>query len=87
MKELFEKKIFIRHKHVNESYICYWNLFHLSSENNTGDETTIEGRTFILYCNGAEGDMVYLTDLDTGNVGHNIAEVKIYRIYIGMYII
>ena len=39
----------------------------------------IEGRTYTLNCNGVVGDMLYLTDLDyTSDVGHNIAEVKIY---------
>ncbi|KAL5268742.1 hypothetical protein ACHWQZ_G002552 [Mnemiopsis leidyi] len=46
---------------------------------NPGDINTIEGRTYSLNCDGAIGDMLYLTDLDyTENVGHNIAEVEIY---------
>ena len=58
-----------------------WYLCHLTSENNPGDKTAIEGVTFTLNCNGAEGDMVYLTDLDyTSHSGHSIAEVMIYGI-------
>ena len=39
----------------------------------------MKGRTYSLYCNGAVGDMLYLTDLDyTASKGHNIAEVDIY---------
>ena len=51
-----------------------------TSEYNSDDVTSKEGRTYTLNCNGVVGDMVYLTDLDyTANVGHNIAEVKIYE--------
>ena len=38
-----------------------------------------ETRTYTLNCDGAVGDMVYLTDLDySASSGHNIAEVRIY---------
>ena len=38
-----------------------------------------ETRTYTLNCNGAVGDMVYLTDLDySSSSGHSISEVKIY---------
>ena len=51
------------------------------SEYNSDDVRTIEGRTYTLNCNGAVGDMLYLTDLDyDADAGHNIVEVKIYRI-------
>ena len=56
-----------------------FNNFYFTSEYNSDDTTSIEGRTYTLNCNGVVGDMVYLTDLDyTANVGHNIVEVKIY---------
>ena len=49
------------------------------SELNPGDKNTTKGRTYSLNCNGAVGDMLYLTDRDyTENSGHNIAEVLIY---------
>ena len=51
------------------------------SELNPSDAETLEGRTYTLNCNGAVGNMLYLTDLDyeaNPNVGHNIAEVLVY---------
>ena len=42
-------------------------------------EKDIEARTYTLDCDGAIGDMVYLTDTDYNrNHGHNFVEVKIY---------
>ena len=42
-------------------------------------ETDSATKTYKLHCNGAVGDMVYLTDLDIySNFGHHIYEVRIY---------
>ena len=50
------------------------------SERNPGDPNTLEGRRYTLNCEGAVGDMLYLTDLDySSSYGHNIAEVEIFR--------
>ena len=52
---------------------------HFISEQNPEPKNSIKGKTYSLYCNGAVGDMLYLTDLDyTEQAGHNIAEVEIY---------
>jgi hypothetical protein len=57
------------------------------SEINSADTTSQEGLTYTLNCNGAEGDMLYLTDLDYSDpYGHNLAEVKIYGIGMKVWI-
>ena len=49
------------------------------SERNPEHKNSMKGRTYSLYCNGAVGNMLYLTDLDyAASKGHNIAEVDIY---------
>ncbi|KAL5268743.1 hypothetical protein ACHWQZ_G002553 [Mnemiopsis leidyi] len=50
------------------------------TELNSGETNTLDGRTYSLYCNGAVGDMLYITDLIMGieSKGHNIAEAEIY---------
>ena len=53
--------------------------FHFTiSALNPGDQSSLEARTFTLYCKGVVGNMLYLTDLDNSErYGHNIAEVTI----------
>ena len=38
-------------------------------------DDSVEFQTFSLNCNGAAGDMIYITDTEAGNVGHGISEV------------
>ena len=41
-------------------------------------DDSVEFQTFSLNCNGAAGDMIYITDTETGgNVGHGISEVSV----------
>ena len=45
------------------------------------DTLDVEDLTFTLNCDGAVGNMIYLTDLDyDASGGHNIAEVKIFGV-------
>ena len=57
----------------------------INSERKSGETQSLEGRTYTLNCKGAEGDILYLTDLDYKDAGHNIAEVEIYGV--GKYLV
>ena len=43
-------------------------------------DSSITQQTFSLDCNGASGDVIYITDEDVGdNKGHGISEVKVHK--------
>ena len=50
-------------------------------DNNEDKKKDQAAQTYTLNCNGAEGDMIYITDLSPGNLGHGISEVKVYTFY------
>ena len=47
--------------------------FHVISEY----DSSIRFQTFSLNCNGAAGNMIYITDLEVHHVGHGISELAI----------
>ena len=42
----------------------------------TGDPVT---QTYRFDCKGGEGDTILIEDIEVGNVGHRISEVKVYE--------
>ena len=55
-------------------------VFFLSTDSdvryyNTGDPVT---QTYKFDCKGGEGDTILIEDIEVGNVGHRISEVKVY---------
>ena len=49
------------------------------SEYNPDKPTDQEAQTFTLNCNNVEADMIFLTDLSPGSLGHGISEVNVYK--------
>jgi len=42
-----------------------------------------EAQSYTLNCDGVEGDMIYITDLTPGRLGHGISEVEVYESVLG----
>ena len=55
----------------------------LVSDYDSSKGTDQEAQTFKMICNNVEGDMIFITDLSIGIIGHGISEVKVWRSLIG----
>ena len=51
----------------------------LDSSKGDSDPRNSVAQTYTIDCLGAVGNMLKITDQDTGNLGHGISEVKIFR--------
>jgi hypothetical protein len=53
------------------------------SEYDANNPTDVQAQTYTLNCKNTQGDMIYITDLTPGGLGHGIAEVEVYKSLFG----